>query len=60
MRHPKERLILPKHYCRRDFLRLTGGLAGGALLSACGGAAGGQGSPRRPTEPASRGTAEGR
>jgi spermidine/putrescine transport system substrate-binding protein len=39
MRHPKERLILPGGYSRRDFLRLTGGLAGGALLSACGGAA---------------------
>jgi spermidine/putrescine transport system substrate-binding protein len=39
MRHPKERLILPQSYNRRDFLRLSGGLAGGALLSACGGAA---------------------
>jgi spermidine/putrescine transport system substrate-binding protein len=40
MRHPKERLILPRSYSRRDFLRLTGGLAGGALLGACGGSSG--------------------
>ena len=46
MRHPKERLILPKGYSRRDFLRLTGGLAGGALLSACGGASAGGGQER--------------
>jgi spermidine/putrescine transport system substrate-binding protein len=38
MRHPKERLILPRGYSRRDFLRLSGGVAGAALLSACGGA----------------------
>ncbi|MGI8575471.1 MAG: extracellular solute-binding protein [Egibacteraceae bacterium] len=37
MRHPKERLILPRELNRRDFLRLSTGLAGGALLSACGG-----------------------
>jgi spermidine/putrescine transport system substrate-binding protein len=43
MRHPRERLILPHNYSRRDFLRLSGGLAGGVLLSACGGGASGQG-----------------
>jgi spermidine/putrescine transport system substrate-binding protein len=39
MRHPRERLIRPRGLSRRDFLRLTGGVAGGVLLSACGGAA---------------------
>ena len=39
MRHPRERLIRPGGLSRRDFLRLTGGVAGGVLLSACGGAA---------------------
>lgn len=37
MRHPRERLIRPRGLSRRDFLRLTGGVAGGVLLSACGG-----------------------
>jgi spermidine/putrescine-binding protein len=36
---PEGTLLLPQSYNRRDFLRLSGGLAGGALLSACGGAA---------------------
>lgn len=39
MRHPRERLIRPRGLSRRDFLRLSGGVAGGVLLSACGGAA---------------------
>jgi spermidine/putrescine transport system substrate-binding protein len=39
MRHPKERLFLPRGLSRRDFLRLSGGVAGGVLLTACGGAA---------------------
>lgn len=33
------RLILPPGYSRRDFLRLSGGVAGGVLLGACGGSA---------------------
>ena len=37
MRHPRERLIRPRGLSRRDFLRLSGGVAGGVLLSACGG-----------------------
>ena len=53
MRHPRERLILPRGYSRRDFLRLTGGLAGGMLLSACGGAASTQGSGGGPSGAAS-------
>lgn len=39
MRHPRERLIRPWGLTRRDFLRLSGGVAGGVLLSACGGSA---------------------
>lgn len=38
MRHPRERLIHRPGLSRRDFLRMSGGLAGGVLLSACGGA----------------------
>ena len=37
--HPRQRLIRPRGFSRRDFLRLSGGVAGGVLLSACGGAA---------------------
>jgi len=38
MRHPRERLIRPRGLSRREFLRLSGGVAGGVLLSACAGA----------------------
>jgi spermidine/putrescine transport system substrate-binding protein len=55
MRHPRERLVLPRGYSRREFLRLSGGLAGGALLSACGGGTSGQGG----ATPSSRGGATG-
>ena len=55
MRHPRERLVLPRGYSRREFLRLSGGLAGGVLLSACGGGAASQGG----ATPSGRGGATG-
>jgi spermidine/putrescine transport system substrate-binding protein len=63
MRHPRERLALPRSYNRRDFLRISGGLAGGVLLSACGGGVTSQGgatpSPRTSPTPDTGGLAIG-